>query len=55
MAYIVVIEKAKENCGRNQNKTYINVITEARQLAAASLSDWVTANPTHPWNDTQYH
>lgn len=54
MASVVIVERAYIGAGRNQNKTYVNVLKEARAIVGTDLAEWVAANPTHPWNDTGF-
>lgn len=56
MVECVVVERLRPNMGRNKNKTYVNVVIDARQFqVGTSLANWLTANPTHPWNDTGFN
>jgi len=50
MAFVVVVEKLRPNQGRNEDQTYINVLAKRGVVVGATLADWVTANPSHPWN-----
>ena len=47
MSWIAVCERLRPNQGRNENKTYINIVTEIRQLSNPSAQDFVDNNPTH--------
>ncbi len=53
MPWVAICERAKEYCGRNLDKTYINVIASTRQLQETA-NDFITNNPTHPWADSQF-
>lgn len=56
MAYCLVVERSRPEMGRNQDKTYVNVVLR-RQLVGGqtqTLAQWVAANPGHPWNDSQF-
>jgi hypothetical protein len=56
MVECVVVERLRPNMGRNQNKTYVNVVVDARQFSiGTTLADWLAANPGHPWNDLGFN
>lgn len=52
--YVAVIERQRGGCSRNQNLTYVDVVKGFDILPGADLAAWITAHPTHPWNDTQF-
>lgn len=54
MAWVAIVERARERCGRDSNKTYVNVIASVRSLKTDAAT-FVAQNPTHPWADPQYH
>lgn len=52
MVECVVVQRLRPNMGRDQDKTYVNVVFDARQFAlGTSLADWLAATPTSIWND----
>lgn len=50
MAWVAIVERARGLCGRDNDKTYVNVIASVRQLKV-DASTFVAQNPTHPWAD----
>ena len=55
MSWIAVCERLRSGMGRNENKTYINIVTQIRQLSNPSAQDFVDNNPTHPWADPAFN
>ena len=50
MAWVAIIERQRIGCGRDQNKTYENVVASVRSIAT-DANTFVAQNPTHPWSD----
>lgn len=56
MAWVAICERLRTGMGRNESKTYINVVTSTRQLSpATSAADFMRLNPTHPWADPTFN
>lgn len=53
-AFVAVIERQRGGCSRNQDLTYVHVVKNYDRLPGTDLAAWITAHPTHPWNDTQF-
>ena len=53
MPWVAIVEREKAGCGRNRDKTYINVVSSVRQISE-SASNFVTNSPDHPWADDAF-
>ena len=50
MAWVAIVERAREGCSRDSDKAYVNVIASVRSLKTDAAT-FVAQNPTHPWSD----
>lgn len=50
MPHVAIVERLLSGMGRNQNLTYVRVVTNTRALAVDAAT-FVSQNPTHPWAD----
>lgn len=55
MSWIAICERNRTGMGRNENKTYINVVTQIRQISNPNAQDFVDKNSTHPWADPAFN
>ncbi len=53
MPWVAICERARVNCGRNRDTTYVNVVSSARQIQE-SAGDYITNHPAHPWADPAF-
>jgi len=54
--FIATIERVRENCGRNIDQDHVHVVAGLRLIGKyATLADFVSAEPTHPWNNIQFN
>ena len=54
MPWVAICERLRTGMGRNQDKTYINVLTSTRQISDDAAT-WAGANPTHPWTNPLFN
>ena len=54
MPWVAICERAHIRAGRNQNKTYVNIPKNTRQIVSDAAT-FVADNPTHPWADPLFH
>ena len=50
MSWVAICERVRSGCGRDQNKSYVNVVQSVRTLKVDATT-FVAQNPTHPWAD----
>ncbi len=50
MPWVAICERTRTRCGSNRDLTYVQVVANTQQLRQTA-SDYLAANPTHPWND----
>ena len=54
MPWVAICDRLRAGMGRDQDKTYINVLKSTRQITSDAAT-WAAANPSHPWADPGFN
>ncbi len=50
MPWIAIVQRQRTGCGRNGDKTYVNVVGSVREILTPAAT-FIAGNPSHPWAD----